>query len=185
MREGMRSVLDAGCGPGEKLGRYLGAHVDDLVGVDQERCAEYWTASGARSRFHVVDLECEGASLDRTFDLVMAVDVIEHLDDPDRLLSFLRAHMHERSLFLISSPERDVLRGAGGLSSPKPEHVREWTRDELREYLQSRGFRVEQQRLVDSYDLGLSVIMWLHRARDLVSGRPRAHTQIVTGTRIR
>lgn len=180
-REGLRSVLDAGCGPGEKLRRHLGPCVEELVGVDQAGSAASWTDRSGHARFVAVDLEAGGPPLGRTFDLVMAVDVIEHLDDPDRLLDFLRAHMHRRSHWLISTPERELLRGPRNLRSPKAEHVREWTRAELRAYLGSRGFEVRQQRVVDSYDLGRSATMWLYRTRDWLQGTPRAHTQVVLG----
>jgi SAM-dependent methyltransferase len=178
-REGLRSVLDAGCGPGVKLRRQLGGRVDELVGVDRPACAAFWTAPGAGTRFEAVDLEAAGPSLGRTFDLVMAVDVVEHLDDPDRLLDFLRRHMHARSLLLLSTPERDLLRGPGNRRSPNAEHVREWNRDELRRYLESRGFAVERHEIVSSYDVGRSPVMCLYRAWGLAAGAPRAHTQVV------
>ncbi len=179
--DALRSVLDVGCGPGGKLRRYLGAQVEELVGVDQVGCAATWTNPGDGVRLLVVDLESGGVSLGRKFDLVMAVDVIEHLDDPDRLLDFMRAHMHERSRFLISTPEREILRGPHNLRSPKREHVREWNQDELRAYLESRALVVERHRVVDSYDTSWSVVMLFYRARDLIQGNATAHTQVVVG----
>jgi glycosyltransferase involved in cell wall biosynthesis/SAM-dependent methyltransferase len=179
--EALRSVLDAGCGPGHKLDRYLGPHVETLVGVDQLSCAAHWPETGRRASYRVVDLRSAGVSLNRTFDLVMAVDVIEHLEDPDRLLDFMRAHRSERARFLLSTPDRETLRGPHNLESPKAEHLREWTRPELRRYLASRGFVVERQLLVDSYDMGGSVVMWSYRARDLLTGTHRVHTQVAIG----
>lgn len=179
--EGLRSVLDVGCGPGGKLLEHLGGRVAELAGVDRPASAAAWPTPSGNAVFYAVDLASEDVSLGRTFDLVMSVDVVEHLDDPDRLLDFMRAHMHGRSRFLLSTPEREVLRGPGNLGSPKAEHVREWSRDELRGYLESRGLLVDEQRVVDSYDLGRSPVMWLYRLRDAVAGQPRAHTQVVLG----
>jgi SAM-dependent methyltransferase len=181
-RDGIESVLDAGCGPGHKLRRYLVPHVARSVGVDRPSCAAHWPAAEGSLAFCVIDLESASVSWGETFDLVMAVDVIEHLDDPDRLLGWLRTCGTAGAKFLLSTPERVVLRGAENLQSPKTEHVREWDRRELRRYLESRGFAVERQLLVPSYDLGMSLVMWLYRARDLLAGVPRVHTQVAIGT---
>lgn len=180
-REALRSVLDAGCGLGYKLRRYVSPHVVTCVGLDLRAPVRFWPESEGGTTFREVDLEAPDLSMGQTFDLLMAVEVAEHLDDPDQLLTLMKAHAHERSMFLFSTPAREILRGPENLESPKAEHVREWDRQEFRRYLESRGFVVEQHLIVQAYDLGASPVMWMYRARDLLKGVPAAHTQVVVG----
>ncbi|MBM4422652.1 MAG: hypothetical protein FJ030_04575 [Chloroflexi bacterium] len=49
---------------------------------------------------------------------------------------------------MISTPERDVLRGPDALHCPKAEHVREWNRSEFARYLETRGLEIVEHRLL-------------------------------------
>jgi 2-polyprenyl-3-methyl-5-hydroxy-6-metoxy-1,4-benzoquinol methylase len=99
----------------------------------------------------VIDIEDPSAELGRRFDLLMAVDVIEHLLNPDALLRFLYLHAHTRSVVVLSTPERDLRRGPGDCGPPaNPAHVREWNGTELQAYLRSTGlFDVLSHQVVD------------------------------------
>jgi len=145
--EHMRTVLDVGCGSGYKLVKYLGEF--ETVGVETEPCLSYlrrsyptreWLESGEPGRGF-------GKPVATSFDLVMCSDVIEHLVDPDALISFVKSI--ESRYVLFSTPDREVLArhekwNAPALGPPlNPAHVREWTSDELRQYL-GLHFRVLQ-----------------------------------------
>ena len=73
-----------------------------------------------------------------TFDLILSIDVIEHLLNPDILLDYIAARCNPKSYILLSTPERDVYRGEDNDGSPKPEHVREWNQQEFAEYVGQR-----------------------------------------------
>jgi hypothetical protein len=51
-------------------------------------------------------------------------------------------------LLLISTPERNALRGRNCLHCPHPMHVREWTLAEFARYLASRGLEIIDHRLL-------------------------------------
>jgi SAM-dependent methyltransferase len=146
---GFRSVIDVGCGPATKLVEILSPAARDVVGVDVAPAIDYCrrTHSGA-AEFHVVDLERPALDLGRTFDLVVCSDVIEHLADPDPLLRFLLALVAPGGLIVLSTPEREALRGAAALTAANPEHVREWSRSELAAYLDDRGFEILEHRVL-------------------------------------
>lgn len=146
---GYRSVIDVGCGPATKLVEILRPLVREAVGADVAPAIDYCrrTHAGA-AEFHVVDLERPALDLGRTFDLVVCSDVIEHLADPDPLLRFLPGLLAPGGLIVLSTPEREELRGAAALTSTNPEHVREWSRVELAAYLDARGFEILEQLLL-------------------------------------
>ena len=88
-------------------------------------------------------------------DLVICADVIEHLDDPTILLELLRAAAKPNSPILISTPCRDRLLGPEALRPSNPEHVREWTDEELSVWLRSEGFEILDHQIVVPFRMGL------------------------------
>ena len=70
-------------------------------------------------------------------DMVICADVIEHVDDPDELIEFIKK-MNFKHL-IISTPDRNLLHSKLGRSITGPpvnkHHIREWTFDEFAEYI--------------------------------------------------
>ena len=138
MRENsFKKVIDVGCGSGYKLIKYLGGY--DTVGYETEPCINFlrktypnrkWVNSGEPS-------ESFSDDDDKSCDLVMSSDVIEHIKDPDELIKFMKSFSCD--LFLISTPCLQVLvdtRNRNILGPPGNEaHVREWTFEEFKMYL--------------------------------------------------
>lgn len=145
---GLRSVLDVGCGPGTKLASLIAPVCADIEGVDQPSAVRAARAQGAPGRYSEVDLENPGATAAwRTFDLILCVDVVEHLLDPDPAMELLQRFAQPRSLLLFSTPDRERFRGRGCMRSDKREHVREWGHAEFKRFLSSRGLRPAASRL--------------------------------------
>lgn len=136
-----RTLLDVGSGPPLKLKALMPAGLDICL-VDQPNTARLAWELLPQAQFFSANLERDFPVIDRKFDLVLCADVIEHLVAPDPCLDFMRRHLSTNGLLLISTPERNALRGRNCTSSPHPMHVREWSFDEFRRFLASRNFEI-------------------------------------------
>jgi len=110
-RNNISSVLDIGCGPGTKLARMIRPVCQDILGVDLESSVTVARGLHPDLLFEPIDLDHPGVLGDRTFDLIICADVIEHLADPRVLLENIRSTCHTDSRVLLSTPDRDRTRG--------------------------------------------------------------------------
>lgn len=143
-----RSVLDVGSGPGTKLAELVAPICRDLVLIDHPSLRALVERQLPDARFVAADLDALDVELGRRFDLIVCADVLEHLAHPDACARFIRDHLAEGGRAVLSTPERDYLRGRDCMHSPHPDHVREWNAAEFRAFLESCGLVVEQQRLM-------------------------------------
>lgn len=134
-RANPRTILDLGCGEGYMIDALLQAGIDaEFTGIDlsEGAIADARARLGARARLEVADartLVDDG----RTFDMVMMLEVLEHIPDPAQMLPILRrlARRH----VLLSVPREpffcalNFMRGKN-LSrwGNDPEHVNHWGR---------------------------------------------------------
>lgn len=143
-----QALLDVGCGPPSKLRALLGGDFAHATLVDQPSVQPFAKKLMPLCRFVATDLETIDLDLGQRYDVIVCADVVEHLLNPNACLRFLRRHLALDGTLLISTPERDIQWGSDCNRSPNPDHVREWSRVELRSYLESRGFVVIAQRLL-------------------------------------
>lgn len=134
------SVLDAGCGEGETLERLRGQLPQRQVGVDlNPESVEFAAARIPDAEFQVanlLDLPFENDS----FDLVLCLEVLEHLDRPEGGLSEL-ARVAAGDI-VISVPHEPWFR-LGSFARGKyvktwgnhPEHVNHWNPKSLTAFL--------------------------------------------------
>ncbi|RMH10592.1 MAG: methyltransferase domain-containing protein [Planctomycetota bacterium] len=142
----LKSVADFGCGVATKLNHFF-SHLSPCA-FDQPTVGDYIARNFPTISFRAIDLESPQGVLgpDERFDLTICADVIEHLFDPDPAMELIRTHT--KRFAVLSTPEREIVRGVGTLKSTKPDHVREWTKDEFAAYVQSRGFEIIEHALV-------------------------------------
>jgi SAM-dependent methyltransferase len=100
------SILDVGCGSGHAVTRFLGGTGDRVHGIDSfapniEYAQRVLTRPG-------LSFECrlaESLAADRErFDVVVLADVLEHLDDPGRVLEHCRALVAPCGVLLVTIP---------------------------------------------------------------------------------
>jgi 2-polyprenyl-3-methyl-5-hydroxy-6-metoxy-1,4-benzoquinol methylase len=145
-----RRVLDAGCGVGYGAGLLRQAGAAEVVAVDlAEAVIEV-------ARNEVPEgVICEVADLrsltypDESFDLVVCFEVIEHVEEQDRVLDQLARVLRPDGLLLISSPNR------GHYVPGNPHHKHEYVPAELRAALEGRFGAV---RLLPQHAMLASVI---------------------------
>lgn len=151
-----KSALDIGCGAGlvcEPLAR-LGAQV---TGVDA--AAENVAAASAHAEASGVDIRYmagEVASLDiGTFDLVTALEVVEHVADKAAFLSDVALRLAPEGLLVLSTPNRTaasrvLLVGAAEAVGYVPKGTHHWSDfvkpEELETMLRDVGLEVIERR---------------------------------------
>lgn len=145
------SVLDAGCGEGETLLRLGPELPDDVEGIDiNPDCVRFASARVTEARFRIGSL-LDLPYPDGRFELVLCLEVLEHLDEPERGLIEL-SRVAQRDL-ILSVPHEPYFR-LGSLMRGKyigslgnhPEHVNHWNPRTFRGFLQRHVQVVEMRR---------------------------------------
>jgi len=130
----VRTVLDVGCGSGENLHRLAGLGRFDLTGTDVSEAALALARRRAPSAtFSALDIERE--TLAKSFDLVMSIQVVEHLPADVAALRNMAA-MTRKYVFVSTM---------AGLMRPSERfigHVRNYSAVELRGKLVDAGLDV-------------------------------------------
>jgi 2-polyprenyl-3-methyl-5-hydroxy-6-metoxy-1,4-benzoquinol methylase len=155
---GNKRVLEVGCAAGavsqalrERGCRVVGVEIDaELASSAKEYCEEVILGDAE-------ELDLESIIGDRTFDVAIFGDVLEHLKDPLRMLSRTRAWLDTEGYVVASLP--NIAHGAVRLSMLQGRfqytaeglldetHLRFFTRDTIREVFHEAGFAlVETQR---------------------------------------
>ncbi|PZT88848.1 MAG: bifunctional 2-polyprenyl-6-hydroxyphenol methylase/3-demethylubiquinol 3-O-methyltransferase UbiG [Citromicrobium sp.] len=178
-----KAVLDVGCGAGllcEPLARLGGA----VTGVDAApentaAAAQHADAMGLDIRYMTGEI----GSLDiGRFDLVTAMEVIEHVADKHRFVAALADRLAPGGLLVMSTPNRTprsrlLMIGAAEGLGLIPRGTHHWddfiTPDELRELLEANGLRMDEPKGIAfapskglhlSGDLALNYIVTARRA---------------------
>jgi len=127
-----KRALDAGCGAGYGSGELARAGALSVMGIDSAADAiEY-----ARTHYQAPNLAFEQASCsalpfaDGGFDLVVAFEVIEHLDDWRGFLAEARRTLAPNGQFIVSTPNKLYY-------GENPFHVHEFEFAEFREELRA------------------------------------------------
>jgi 2-polyprenyl-3-methyl-5-hydroxy-6-metoxy-1,4-benzoquinol methylase len=100
------SILDAGCGSGHAVTRFLASPTDEVLGVDLHAPSiDYAKArlESERLRFQCVAVESL-ALHGRTFDIIVMADILEHLDRPQDALRTAAALLTATGRLLITVP---------------------------------------------------------------------------------
>jgi 2-polyprenyl-3-methyl-5-hydroxy-6-metoxy-1,4-benzoquinol methylase len=178
-KRGISTMIDVGCGVGVKLSQVVNDNPNLLVcGVDQEHPIEFCKKNHKFGEWLVDDFE-RPKYTGRTYDLILCSDVIEHVVDPDRLLSYLHSLMNKNSYLIISTPDRDAFRGVNCFRSPNIHHIREWNQQEFREYITSRGFSVEEHFLQYPVKMKIGSIFYKEIIKRAVLFKPLKYNQVL------
>jgi 2-polyprenyl-6-hydroxyphenyl methylase/3-demethylubiquinone-9 3-methyltransferase len=146
-----RSALDVGCGAGlltEPLAR-LGAHVTGIDAAPEliEAARTHAGQSGLAIRY----VAGEVANLDGQYDLVTAMEVVEHVADPASFVRALGDKLAPGGLLVMSTPNRTGLsrllvvtlaEGTGQIPKGTHDHDQFLSPEELTDHLTAAGLKL-------------------------------------------
>jgi len=146
VKNNYNKVLDIGCGSGFKLVKYF--NENESVGSDLQPTVNFLRQKYPTRRWETYDFN---AVVTDPFDLVLCVDVIEHVLDPDVLVKFIQNLNFKKAI--ISTPERDRMGHHTHRNGPpiNPCHVREWNYSEFFNYMSS-NFKVIEHPVFANHD---------------------------------
>jgi SAM-dependent methyltransferase len=133
-------VLDIGCGPGALISE-LSERGYEAVGVDRSAKArelgEHLREGSDRLHLHA-DLDERWVG---TFDLLLSLEVIEHVKDDRGALSEWRRYLKPGGSMILSTPAHHRRWNS---ADEWAGHVRRYERDELVKTIERSGFKVER-----------------------------------------
>jgi 2-polyprenyl-6-hydroxyphenyl methylase/3-demethylubiquinone-9 3-methyltransferase len=166
-----KSALDVGCGAGllaEPLAR-LGARVTAVDAAPELIDAARLHAAGQRLE---IDYRATGVeSIDGEFDLVTALEVIEHVADPQAFVDSLAARLAPGGLLILSTPNRTgwsklltitLAEGFGRIPRGTHDFEKFIDPDAMRGLLAKAGLKV-----IDMEGIAYSPTRGLHLSEDL------------------
>ena len=132
-------ILEAGCGNGCNLSML--SHFGEVVAFEKNEGAFKRARSKKIGQIFKAELPCNlPKDVKKNFDLIVLLDVLEHIEDDTQSLATIRTLMSDKALILITVPayqwlwsEHDTLH----------HHVRRYSKKTLKEKLNVSGFRVK------------------------------------------
>jgi SAM-dependent methyltransferase len=163
-------ILDVGCGTGANLQMLGGYGLAEGVDVSDE-ALEFCCARGLTK---VKQGAAEALPYeDATFDLVTALDVVEHLDDDVAGLKEMQRVLHPRGRALLFVPAFMFL---WGVQDDISHHRRRYTAGEVREKLRAAGLTLEKITYANlTFFLPILLGRWLMRVTGM---RPSSENNI-------
>jgi len=102
-----KSVLDFGCGSGVVF-KYLSEHGARVAGCDSQT-AELARRMAGRLKVEAEVFDDMEKIAPRKFDLILALDVLEHIEDLGPVLKGLAGLSHEKTALIVSGPTESAL----------------------------------------------------------------------------
>jgi SAM-dependent methyltransferase len=165
-RLSFKSLLDVGCGEGSLLQMVGKAYPTVTLGGSElsETALRFCRQALPNAKFFKLDLQHEGA-LDDPYDVVLCVQVLEHLSDDVMALEKLRALCRRAAVISVPGGKLDEHGRKNG-------HYRHYTKQDLVEKMSRSGFRV-----IRAFNFGWPVHSLLFR--QLVRWLPRESVEKV------
>jgi len=165
-------IVDVGCGTGsvlKKLERYGHA-----TGIDiSEEAIKFCKLRGCRDVYKVK--EKEGLPFkDNTFDLITALDIIEHVDDDCAALAEYYRIIRKGGILLVTVPAYEFLWGP---HDEVNDHKRRYIARGLRNKVEEAGFTVRKMSYFDTFLFPFFVLVRTgHRVSKMINSsyKPRS-----------
>jgi ubiquinone/menaquinone biosynthesis C-methylase UbiE len=130
-------VLDAGCGSGYGAAEFPNAASVVAIDISAEAVTHARRAF-SRAGVHFLQGACESLPFaDRSFDLVVAFEVIEHLEHWPLMLTGAARVLRPSGILLVSTPNKAWYAESRAAAGPNPYHVREFEYAEFKTALEA------------------------------------------------
>lgn len=147
-----KDVLDCGCiGSAAESRDEVRQTSHEQIALKAKYClgVDIWREEIEKRKtmgYNVVWGNVERMSLERTFDVIVASDLIEHLANPGLFLERAREHLRDRGLLCLVTPNAHSLNTSakgflGFRAAVNPEHTCWYDPTTLRQLLARYGFR--------------------------------------------
>lgn len=156
-------VLDVGCvdhsvdtGSPLWLHGVLRRRFPNVVGVDMSEEGIATLSKSGYTNVHVAD--AQELPLDRSFDTIVAGEVIEHLENPGRFLVAARSHLKPGGRLILTTPNpfslMHLLYAIKNFPTTcsNPEHTAWFCPSTMQELAHRMGFEIEHWELVEHHD---------------------------------
>jgi SAM-dependent methyltransferase len=142
--QNLYKIIDVGCGSGYKLLKYFGEY--DTLGLEMSSTYKFLREKYPFRKWEISDFNNPPK---QEFDIVISIDVIEHLIDLDELITFLQAIKCD--YIVLSTPDRKKLSLFSHFRPTNIHHIREWSQLEFCEYVSS-CFTIRRSEVIDHHD---------------------------------
>jgi SAM-dependent methyltransferase len=132
------SVLDVGCGSGVTMEYLSDAGAAAVRGIEIDPLA-LRPSSAINDRIVLGDLL--DLNIDETYDIVVMLDVLEHIEDDTSALAKVQSCMSRDGWLILTVPAYRWLWSTHDVTNA---HFRRYSARQLRARLESSGFRVDQ-----------------------------------------
>lgn len=165
-------ILDFGCGTGTMLG-YL-RRFGEVEGIDADEHAVRYCHARGQARVQLLDSDALPFP-DDSFDLLTALDVLEHIDDDRRSFAEVARILRPGGTFLATVPSYPWM---WGVQDEISHHFRRYTRRQLEQRILAAGLELE--RLTHFNTILFAPIAAVRLARRLrpPEGEPRSDFQM-------
>jgi len=133
-----KNIIDVGCGSGYKLLKNFASNYQ-FIGIDIRETYQHLLKT--YPEYNWMDGEKTDFSKLKA-DVVICADVIEHVENPNELLTKIKS-ISDVKMIVLSSPDRLLVRGWYDYGPPKNiTHIREWNGKEFAKYIKSQGLEI-------------------------------------------
>ncbi|NDA63399.1 MAG: methyltransferase domain-containing protein [Chitinophagia bacterium] len=145
-----KSIVEIGCGSGTNIFEINQACPDiaKLYGFDLNKdaieCANSLKTKLSQEKVEFFAADCTTYALSEQVDIILLMDILEHLNRPQEFLSSIVPLLHEKGLVIISVPTTLYSRYFGKEFHNKVGHVRDgFTLEELTDLLEKSNLSVD------------------------------------------
>jgi len=132
-------MLDCGCGIGISGRLMKNNGFSNIIGIDTDKKCLKLAGQFYKTEFG----DCENIKLPKkSFDVILGLNIIEHLEHPEKFLSGVKKTLKPSGILILSLPNSNLFRKFVGKTIDIEEHINQWGPKSFKEFLENRGFKI-------------------------------------------